>query len=183
MTFAEQLRKMNACTNAVEWVGTRTLEQAWKECERSDWMLWLLQKVGVDKRRCAGLFALRVWHLVPADSQLAAAWAIDCALRGAERDECDASYDASYDAAFAASSSSAASSAAAAANAAYAAAVNAAAYTIAAYAADAAYDAAAYDAADADAAYDAAERRAQRDIIREEIPLSVVRDALKMRMT
>ena len=123
-SFAQQLQKMHACHQAVTWVGRRTLEQAWRECERSDWMLWLLHKLRIDTRRCAGLFALRVWHLVPANSQLAAAWAIDCALRGAD----DAAWAAAWG-----------------------------------------------------AARDA-ERRAQCDIIRDEIPLSVVRTALDRSM-
>src|SRR5574343_1508000 len=98
MTFADELRALNACREAVLWVGDRTLEQAWRECKRSDWMLWLLRELDIDARRCAGLFALRVWHLVPKDAELAAAWAIDCALRGADDDERAAAYAAAADA-------------------------------------------------------------------------------------
>ena len=36
MTFADQLRKMSACSDAVAWVGDRTLQQAWTTCERGD---------------------------------------------------------------------------------------------------------------------------------------------------
>ena len=151
-SFAQQLQKMHACHQAVTWVGRRTLEQAWRECERSDWMLWLLHKLRIDTRRCAGLFALRVWHLVPANSQLAAAWAIDCALRGAD----DAASAAASDAAWGAASTAASAAAWAAAR-------------------DAAWGAAWGAARDA-------ERRAQCDIIRDEIPLSVVRTALDRSM-
>ena len=35
------LIRLGACGEAREWVGARTLEQAWAECERPDWMLWL----------------------------------------------------------------------------------------------------------------------------------------------
>jgi hypothetical protein len=35
------LRLMGACREAVDWVGDRELPQAWAECERADWMLWL----------------------------------------------------------------------------------------------------------------------------------------------
>jgi hypothetical protein len=42
-TFADQLRQLRACGEAIEWAGTRTLAEAWAECPRSDWMLWLLR--------------------------------------------------------------------------------------------------------------------------------------------
>lgn len=35
---------MGACPEAIEWVGTRTLKKAWAECQRGDWMLWLVHK-------------------------------------------------------------------------------------------------------------------------------------------
>ena len=41
-TFKRRLQSYGACEDAVEWVGERTLAQAWAECERADWMLWLL---------------------------------------------------------------------------------------------------------------------------------------------
>ena len=137
----DKLRAMQACAPALRWIGDRTIEQAWRDCERSDWMCWLLRKIAPNDQRCrltAADFAERVWHLIPDEpTKLAAAWAIGAARRG-DRDEMDA---ASYAAA------------------AYA--------TYAAYAAYAAADA---DAdADADAA-DAAgddERAAQADILRQ----------------
>lgn len=161
MTLAEQLDGLLACDEAICWVGNRTLAQAWRECERSDWMMWLLRELEIDARRCAGEFALRVWHLVPAEAQLACAWAIDCALRGADTDESFAAYVAAYDAAYVACS---------------------AAYDAAARAAYAAARAA-LDARDARVACSAAaaERRAQCDIIRELIPLAKVRAALNKR--
>ena len=180
--FRDQLVALDACPEAVRWVGNRTLEQAWRECERSDWMLWLLRELKIDTRECAGHFALRVWHLVPDESQLACAWAIGCALRGADDDESDAA--AIYYAAAALAATRAAAHAAdaadaalaatrAAAHAAYAAALAAAHATRAAiyYAAEYAVYPAAH----------AAERRAQCDIIRELIPLKKVRAALKLR--
>jgi hypothetical protein len=67
MTLLEELTRMEACEEAVEWVADKTLDKAWAECERGDWMLWLAQKSGVDKRtltlakaRCAKL----VLHLM-----------------------------------------------------------------------------------------------------------------------
>jgi hypothetical protein len=44
-SFQEKLRGMEACHEAVAWVGDRTLEEAWLECERADWMLWLAAKM------------------------------------------------------------------------------------------------------------------------------------------
>ena len=96
MKFRDQLKAMGACSEAVAWVDNRTLEQAWAECERSQWMLWLLRKSRIDTSECEGHFALRVWHLVPEDAQLACAWAIDCALRGADEDEIDAASYSAY---------------------------------------------------------------------------------------
>ena len=44
-TLAHALREIDACGNAVRWLGDRTLSQAWSECERPDWMLWLCGKM------------------------------------------------------------------------------------------------------------------------------------------
>lgn len=163
MTLAEQLHRMDACDEAICWVGNRTLERAWRECERSDWMMWFLRELGIDTRRCAGEFALRVWHLVPAEAQLACAWAIDCALRNADDDE-----------SFAASATATIAYAAEAAHAA----ADAARADLSLFAGLAA-EAAAAEAGDAEAGD--AERRAQCDIIRELIPLENVRAALNKR--
>lgn len=43
-----QLLEMNACREAVEWVGDRDLATAWAECERGDWMLWLVSRLNTD---------------------------------------------------------------------------------------------------------------------------------------
>jgi hypothetical protein len=43
-TFSDYLKKINACNDAVKWVGTRTVSRAWADCERADWMIWLLWK-------------------------------------------------------------------------------------------------------------------------------------------
>ena len=44
------LTSMNACPEAVEWVGDKNLKTAWAECERGDWMLWLMGRVCKDER-------------------------------------------------------------------------------------------------------------------------------------
>ena len=47
MTFAEELRDLNACREAVVWASDLDLATAWNECQRSDWMHWLLERVQV----------------------------------------------------------------------------------------------------------------------------------------
>ena len=66
-TPISHLDEMRACSDAVAWVNAskcRSLETAWKKCERGDWMLWYAgKKAGpvVDEKRktlvlaaCAG---------------------------------------------------------------------------------------------------------------------------------
>jgi len=47
MNFRGELVGMKACSPAIEWVQGRTEEQAWAECERPDWMIWLAARRGV----------------------------------------------------------------------------------------------------------------------------------------
>ena len=37
----------NACVDAREWVGNSTLAEAWRDCERADWMIWLDARLSV----------------------------------------------------------------------------------------------------------------------------------------
>ena len=48
--FTDQLESLNACRDAVRWVGERDLPTAWMQCERGDWMLWLAAKVKIDRK-------------------------------------------------------------------------------------------------------------------------------------
>ena len=97
MNVKAELKQMNACSDAIDWIGNRTIEQAWSECRRIDWMLWLLCRIAPNDRRCrlaAADFAERVWHLIDNEpTRLAATWAIDATRRG-ERDETLAAADA-----------------------------------------------------------------------------------------
>jgi hypothetical protein len=172
MAFADQLRAMNACDEAVAWVGSRTLRQAWTECERGDWMAWLTAKLHLDSRAAAADMAERVWHLVEPDSQLACAWAIDCARRNADDEERDAAVDAAGAAAVAAALAAARAAAGAAAWAAAGAAAGAAARAAAGDAALAAARAAAGAAAWAD------ENKAQADTMREHFTWQQISAAL-----
>jgi len=45
-----RLKKINACNDAVKWIGDRDLEAAWKECPRGDWMLWLAGRADIDRK-------------------------------------------------------------------------------------------------------------------------------------
>ena len=43
--WTEELERLNACKEAVEWAeGFPSLQDAWEACERGDWMLWLAGK-------------------------------------------------------------------------------------------------------------------------------------------
>lgn len=63
MKLQQYLKKINACEDAVQWVGDRNLQEAWGNCERGDWMLWLMQraelcdlrKLTLAKAKCANL--------------------------------------------------------------------------------------------------------------------------------
>ena len=188
--LVEFLQKNHACTPSLEWLKSRTLAEAWEQCERGDWLLWLAAKAGVDRRRlvmaaCA-CARLALVHVPPGEErprvaiETAEAWCrgeatieqVKEARRNAA-DAADAADAAAYAAAAAAYAAYAASSpayaAAAAAKAAYAAAYAASspAYAAAA-AAKAAYAAAAYAAAAAAyAAYAAADAAADSRALKE----------------
>ena len=44
-SLSEHLAEMEACPDAVKWVGNRSLPRAWRECERPGWMLWLCDRM------------------------------------------------------------------------------------------------------------------------------------------
>jgi len=45
MTFRKRLVKLGACSDAIAWVGEKTLAEAWETCDRADWMLWLVRRI------------------------------------------------------------------------------------------------------------------------------------------
>lgn len=96
----DKLRAMQACAPALQWIGNRTIEQAWRECERSEWMCWLLERIapGDPRQRLAAAdMAERVWDLIPDEpTRLAAAWAIGAARRGGADEMRAAAYASSY---------------------------------------------------------------------------------------
>lgn len=128
MNAKAKLQQLEACADAIYWIGDRTIEQAWRECRRVDWMLWLLRQIAPNDQRCrlaAADFAERVWHLIDNEpTRLAAAWAVGAARRGDADEMMAAAFaaNAAYAAAaFAANAANAAAAASAAANAAAAA--------------------------------------------------------------
>ena len=48
----DKLKNLNVCCDAIEWVATqRNYKEAWQNCERGDWMLWLAKQLKVDDRK------------------------------------------------------------------------------------------------------------------------------------
>lgn len=40
--IAARLRDLEACPEAIEWVGERrSARRAWEECPRGDWLIWV----------------------------------------------------------------------------------------------------------------------------------------------
>ncbi len=103
MSFRDQLEKLYACSESLEWVGNKSFEEAWKTCKNPQWMLWFLTKTDLDLVDPLCDMAERVLDLVPEKCQLACIWAISAARRRASKDELDAAKAAATDAAYAVS--------------------------------------------------------------------------------
>ena len=175
-----KLKKLDACNDAREWVATqKNYKEAWQNCERGDWMLWLAKRLKVDDRKltlakfkCAN----QVRHLIKDQRSIAALDAAEKYGNGEiSRDELNAAAAAAYAVAAYAAADAAVAAAAAYADAAVAvaAAYADAAVAVAAAAAYAAADAAvAVAAADAYAAADAAVAVAAADAYKESLKKS-----------
>ena len=86
MKFKKKLIEMYACSEAVKWVGDKSLLESWNTCQRGDWMLWYVSKnktalgledmrlIGKAKAKCASL----VRHLMKDGRSLKA---LDVAIR------------------------------------------------------------------------------------------------------
>jgi hypothetical protein len=47
----KKLEELNPCFEGLEWVkAQKSIEDAWNNCERGEWMLWLAKKLDVDDR-------------------------------------------------------------------------------------------------------------------------------------
>lgn len=129
MKFKDYLVGVDACKIAREWNAGRTLSQCWKDCERGDWMLWLMKRsnmcdlrtLTLAKARCAELAKP---YMKDQRSLAALQSAFDFANGLITEDELRTASAAAY----AAYAAAAAHAAHAASDAAYAAAAHAAAY-------------------------------------------------------
>mgnify|MGYP001466405551 CR=1 FL=1 len=147
-TFKELLEYLNACEDAKEWAGDKTIEQVLDICHRGDWLLWLasridipIKKLTLAKVKCART----VEPLMRDERSLKTLYMAESFANGeATYDElinaADAAADAAYAAAYAAydDAAAAAYAAYAAAYASYDAYYDAYASASAAYAAEAA---------------------------------------------
>lgn len=67
MNFSELLRIKNACTPARVWAGDLTIEEVIINCHRGDWLLWLAERIGIDRKPLVltkGYCANTVRHLM-----------------------------------------------------------------------------------------------------------------------
>ena len=74
-TLKDYLKSIGACESAVEWAGDKTIEQVVAECHRGDWLLWLVQKCGVELQPptlAKGCCANTVRHLMTDERSLKA---------------------------------------------------------------------------------------------------------------
>lgn len=152
MKLSEYLARLNACKEAIEWVGEKTIEQAVAECHRGDWLLWLASRVRIDRRKLSlakGLCANTVRHLMQDQMSVSA---VDAAIAYGKGEIDEVELENAADDAYAVYSYASYYTASSAASAAYYAA--SAATSSAHYAAASAASADYYDAA-SDAAYDA----------------------------
>jgi hypothetical protein len=92
----DQLEKLRACPESLEWIKNKSLEEAWTTCKNTQWMLWFLAKTDLDLINPICDMAERVLHLVPEDCQAVCRRAISAARSRAKRDELNAASDAAY---------------------------------------------------------------------------------------
>jgi hypothetical protein len=104
----ELLIKLNACDEAIEWAGDRTIEEIVKDCDRGDWLLWLAKKIGIKLQPLTlakGHCANTVRHLMKNERSIKA---VDMAIAFGEgratmeelNNAANAAADAAYDAVF-----------------------------------------------------------------------------------
>ena len=104
-----EIEKYNPCEEAVYYRNKfDSFEDAWDECVRGDWMLWIAQRLGVDlktltkaKVRCASL----VKHLMKDERSINA---LDIALRFSEGNATQEDLEAAAYTAYAAAAAAAA---------------------------------------------------------------------------
>ena len=108
MKLNDQIKKYHPCSDAVAWIGDKTLAEAWSTCERGDWLLWLAGRVEVDRKllvTCACQCARLVLPLVKKGElrplkaiEAAEGWARGEVMKKEVRTAADAAYAAAADA-------------------------------------------------------------------------------------
>lgn len=70
MTWQEKLLALGPCPEPYRWaIKHKTLRQAWRMCERSDWMLWLIDEVDESARdKMADILDEVMWNWGEEDS-------------------------------------------------------------------------------------------------------------------
>lgn len=113
----ELLIKLNACDEAIEWAGDRTIEEIVRDCDRGDWLLWLAKKIDIELQHLTlakGHCANTARHLMKDERSIKA---IDIAIAFGEgiatMEELNNAANAAYDACAYASTSAAYAAAAA----------------------------------------------------------------------
>lgn len=55
---AKYFRELDACNDSTEWAkGKKNLREVWDTCERADWMIWALRRIGFKDDRKYRLYA------------------------------------------------------------------------------------------------------------------------------
>jgi len=75
------LEDLNACNEAKDWIENKSIDEAVASCHRGDWLLWLADKINIDKRKLTlakGYCANTVRHLMNDDRSIAA---VDAAIK------------------------------------------------------------------------------------------------------
>ena len=50
MKAIEQIKHLYPCSEAVNWLQSRSVRKAWQICNKPDWMLWAATKLGVNQK-------------------------------------------------------------------------------------------------------------------------------------
>ena len=45
MKAKDLIIKYSGCEQAIKWAGDKTIQEAWRSCERGDWMLWIYNEM------------------------------------------------------------------------------------------------------------------------------------------
>lgn len=102
------LKSLDPCGEAFAWMKKRpTFREAWESCQRSDWMMWALNKIGFSDERKLRLYACAcvrktplsdgrtVWDLITDESSRNAVVVAEKFAEGkATREEMDAAASA-----------------------------------------------------------------------------------------